>query len=250
MVSKLILKFFIVTGCILGVALLYTAWQNLTYITPLSEQRSAGSSEGFTKVIIEHVTTDRESPLPSPKLKHSRFTSDSLNQEPSDPNIVKAFKDALTKHADPQKKDIAISLIDYGYLDLAVNLYMFYQRVNLTNFLFVSSDNKACDALAKEVPNVPCVQYVFDADAAKASSFGSAAFVRKTHRKTKIVLDALMLKFNVLLVDLDIVFFKNPFPYLDICSDCDLQVQWDHGMACSGFYFVRATKAGNKAEIY
>ena len=248
MASKVIPKFLIIAGCILGVAVLYIAWQNLTKINPLTEQISASASAEVTKVAFEQFTTSGKSPSPTPKLEHSRFSSDALNQEPSDPDIVKAFKDTLTKHADPEKKDIAISLIDYGYLDMSVNLYMFYQRINLTNFLFVSSDNKACDALAKEVPNVPCVQYVFDTDAAKPSSFGSAAFVRKTHRKTKIVLDALKLNFNVLLVDVDIVFFKNPFPYLETCLDCDLQVQWDHGMACSGFYFVRATKAGEDAS--
>ena len=42
--------------------------------------------------------------------------------------------------------------------------------------------------------------------------------------KTVAVLHVLQCGFNPLLSDVDIVFFKNPFPFFS-CSDCDIHIQ-------------------------
>ena len=69
----------------------------------------------------------------------------------------------------------------------------------------------------------------------------SKDFVRKTHVKTKIILAALYLGYNVFITDADIVFFKNPQLYLR-CPDCDIEIQSDHVELNSGFYIARPTE--------
>jgi len=56
--------------------------------------------------------------------------------------------------------------------------------------------------------------------------YGSLAFIRKTHVKTDLILTALKLGYTVLIVDVDIVFFKNPIPFVS-CTTCDIAIQSD-----------------------
>lgn len=56
------------------------------------------------------------------------------------------------------------------------------------------------------------------------SDYGSVDFINKANMKTLAVLQVLKCGYNVLLTDVDVVFFKNPFHYLD-CADCDIQIQ-------------------------
>ena len=221
MASRLHVKYAFIIGSFLAISILYIAWQQIFW---------------------NHLRTEDSLNLTALAI-NAQFSSEKLDQQPFDKSVKKNFEDALKGRAD-NKGYIAISLIDSGYLDIAINLCMSYKQINLTNYLFISSDDKACQDLMAEVADALCLQYVFDTDAAQPSSYGSKAFFRKANRKTKIVLDALSLGYNVLLVDLDIFFFKNPFPYLAKCPDCDLQVEWDHGVSCSGFYLARSTKAG------
>ncbi|KAK2167064.1 hypothetical protein LSH36_32g10004 [Paralvinella palmiformis] len=66
--------------------------------------------------------------------------------------------------------------------------------------------------------------------------------------KPKIVLDCLKTGFDVLLVDLDIVFLKNPLPFISNYSDCDFITQDDPFSRDinSGFYLVKASSSGVK----
>ena len=96
------------------------------------------------------------------------------------------------------------------------------------------------------IPNVDGLYFFFQVKSNAAhSSYGSAAFKEKTHIKTKIILDALELGFDVLIVDVDIVFLKNPIPFFD-CDNCDIQIQSDGPEINSGFYYVRPTKPAVK----
>ena len=143
------------------------------------------------------------------------------------------------------KRDIILSVMDMGCLDMAVNLYLSsFKKLGFTNYVFLSSDSEACPKMLTVSPDVHCIHYADDQDAVKASSYGTKSFIRKTYIKSKAVQEALLLGYNVLLMDIDIVIFKNPFPYFEECSDCDLQIQWDHGTICSGFYYIRSTKGG------
>ena len=56
------------------------------------------------------------------------------------------------------------------------------------------------------------------------SDFGTIDFINKANMKTLAVLQVLKCGYNPLLTDVDVVFFKNPFDYLD-CMKCDIQIQ-------------------------
>ncbi|KAK2154319.1 hypothetical protein LSH36_271g06021 [Paralvinella palmiformis] len=139
---------------------------------------------------------------------------------------------------------IVLSSVDSGYLDMAVNLYLTsLKRFNVENYLFVGSDPDICNKLANF--SIACFDYIHDPDGSTASGYFSEAFKRKTHLKTKIILEALMLGLKVLITDVDIVFFTNPLP-LFTCTRCDIEISSDVIEGNSGFYFARPTAASIK----
>ena len=136
-------------------------------------------------------------------------------------------------------KTVVLSSVDSGYLDMAINLYLTsFKRFNIDNYLFVGSDPYICGALSNY--SIACYEYIHDRDGRKASGYYSEAFKRKTHLKTKIILEALKLGLKVLITDVDIVFFNNPLP-LFTCSDCDIEISSDVIEGNSGFYLARPT---------
>lgn len=158
-----------------------------------------------------------------------------------EPGSSIAFQKAVRVRVD---KDgvLFLASVDSSYVTMALNLFLTsFQALNITNYLFVGTDEHACHLLASEHP-VACVRYFADRDGNRSSNWGSPGFRRKTHYKTKIVLDSLRLKVTPVIVDVDIVFFKNPLPFL-ACKTCDLQIQSDVTEGNSGFYMARPTKA-------
>ena len=59
--------------------------------------------------------------------------------------------------------------------------------------------------------------------------------------KTKVTLEALILGLTAIIIDADIVLFKDPLPYFN-CSDCDIQIEEDVYEDNSGFYMARPTQ--------
>ena len=139
-------------------------------------------------------------------------------------------------------KSIILAVVDLGYLDLAINLYLTsLLEHHLYNYLFICSENTACDIL--NALNISAYAYVDYAVIGKtASSYFSKQFKKKTHVKTMAILDALKLRYSVLITDVDIVFFKNPFDHFP-CHHCDIQITSDEIEGNSGFYFARNTQA-------
>ena len=151
------------------------------------------------------------------------------------------FAQALRKQADDQGV-IILASVDSGYIDMALNFYeSSLKKLGLSNYLFVTSDSGAFKALSQR--GIASFNYFDDKDAKKSSNYASAAFARKTHYKTKIVLEALKLGLTVLISDVDIVLFQNPFPFMP-CRECDLQITSDKRIGNSGFYLVRPTPGG------
>ena len=151
-----------------------------------------------------------------------------------------SFLDALKNQANSKGEIILVST-DYGYIQMALNLYLTsFQKLNINNYLYVTSADDAADVLDKN--GIAHFRTDEDKDGKNASNFGTAAFKRKTHIKTKIVHEALLYGFTVRNTDVDIVFLQDPFPYL-ACSTCDIQIQSDNAEANTGFYFARPTRA-------
>ena len=148
----------------------------------------------------------------------------------------------LSKTADADN-NIILAFVDSGFFDFALNLYIAsFRPLGLKNHLFLASDSEVCSNFRKSAPGVNCIQSSVDEASHEASNFGTKGFVRKNWRKIKTVYDVLQMGFNVLLTDIDIVLFKNPFLYFKTCPTCDLQIQHDQGMICAGFYYAKATK--------
>ena len=140
---------------------------------------------------------------------------------------------------------IVIASFDVTYVEMALNLYLTSLKAfNITNHLFVASDDLGCEELISH--GAHCVQYTNISITSKPSYFNQPDYNKKTCIKPRIVLDCLEAGFDVLLVDLDIVFLKNPLPAVNECKDCDFIAQIDPrgGRINSGFYLVRHTAAG------
>lgn len=152
-----------------------------------------------------------------------------------------AFREAVQR-AVGCDRTVFLSTVDTAYVTMAANLYMTSFSPFNINYLFVGTDRGACRLLRVQVPAVACVTYFADADGNKSSNWGSANFRRKTHYKTKIILEALRMGLTVVIVDLDIVFFRNPLPFMT-CVSCDVQIQSDVYEGNSGFYMARPTNA-------
>ncbi len=150
-----------------------------------------------------------------------------------------AFHQTLHQHA--SNNTIILMSVDYGYTDLALNFYFTsLQKLNLGNYLYVGSDLRACEILNSF--DVSCFNYIQDRNGGSSSPYDSMAFKRKTHLKTKIVLEALKQGLRVLIADVDIAFLKDPFQHME-CADCDIQIQSDGREGNSGFYLVLPTEA-------
>ena len=132
---------------------------------------------------------------------------------------------------------IVLSLVDSGYVDMAINLYQTsFRKYNIENYLFVGSDSNICPSLW--TLSITCFEYLHVKDSILLSSYRSKAFNRKTHLKTKMVLEALSIGLRVVMVDADIVFLKNPLPLLS-CQSCDAEFSKDgERIWNSGFYLA------------
>ena len=124
---------------------------------------------------------------------------------------------------------------------MARNLYeTSFKRHNISNYLFVATDNKSHKILQRHLIN--SVRYLEVVDSNKVSNYGSANFNLKTHLKIRLSLETLLLNFTAIIVDVDIVFFKDPLPYFD-CKMCDIIFQLNEKEVNTGFYMARPTQA-------
>ena len=135
---------------------------------------------------------------------------------------------------------IILAFADFSFVDMAINLHETFRTSAITNFLFVCTDKNACHALSRRG-----IQPFFYSDqilSKQASNFGSDQFAKKTGIKMKILSAAIMLGFKTLLTDVDVVFLRDPIPYLP--KDIDVAMQ-DDGVSGlnSGFMLVNPTYA-------
>ncbi|ELT93412.1 hypothetical protein CAPTEDRAFT_215597 [Capitella teleta] len=135
---------------------------------------------------------------------------------------------------------IVLVVVDSGYIEMAINLHRTsFEKLQIDNYLFVGIDHQVCSGL--RLHGVVCVTHEgFMGEKNSDSNWGSTEFMQKTHFKTRVVLQGLQLGFQVLITDVDVVFFKNPFPYFT-CSDCDIEISNDISEGNSGFYLARPT---------
>ncbi len=210
--------------------------------TIFHEMQIADENEAVSKMEndrnVSHIGFKNEKENFQKEIEKEEFIKEDMDKL-NEVKFYKSYKEALEDRAS-ENMEIVLSSLDYGYVDMALNLWeTSFVKFGIKNFLFVCSDVRAQEEFHKK--NVPCYLGKEDKDGGTVSTYGTEAFIRKTHIKTKIILEALQLGYSVLIVDVDIVFFKNPFPFLT-CGECDLQIQNDGREINSGFYYVRPTK--------
>ena len=108
---------------------------------------------------------------------------------------------------------LIVAVTDLGYIEMALNLYLTsFKRFNIDNYLFVCSHEKAEQFLTSR--NIHAISLWNDSLSTKESLYSGKGYRNKTNFKTDSVLMTLQLGLNAFLVDVDLVFLKNPMPYL------------------------------------
>ena len=155
----------------------------------------------------------------------------------------------MLHEAADENNTVILSINDAGHSDFADNFYnTSIVTHGLHNFLLVNLDVVSM-ARCKKLP-VFCyfdpgllhIIHGYINDAQGASDFGSDIYFHRTNLKTWLVLQALKLNFTLLLCDLDVILFRNPFSYFT-CSDCDIHIQMDRTQYNTGFVYVQPTFA-------
>lgn len=172
--------------------------------------------------------------------------------------VYYSYAEVLEARASSERL-VMLIVLDGGYTELAINLYVTsLHRLNITNYIFICLDHVSKTTL--EHLNIYCYLYTETSIFANEhidgnpninytdqtkTKYGDAMFKKITHMKTLVILEALLLNYTVVIVDVDIVFFRNPLPAIQ-CHICDIAMQRDGFLGRrqqynSGFYFVRPT---------
>ncbi len=157
------------------------------------------------------------------------------------------FRKSLMENASNDKV-IMLALIDHGYLDVALNFYeTSILKHNIHNFLFVSMVQSACDNISDS--NVNCVAYYDLNQGEKSSNYMSPEFLHKMALRTQFITDALEWGYTIIHTDIDIIFFKDPIPYLLDNNNYHIQGLQDlPNYLNAGFLCIRSTEA--TVQIY
>ena len=132
------------------------------------------------------------------------------------------FFEKLESKAD-SNNIVILAVVDLPFVDMAINLFESLEHLQIKNFVFICSDTKSFNILLKK--NINAFLYNVDIDSENPSDFGTEKFRDKVGIKLKIVAAAVMLGFNVLLTDIDVVFLSDPIPNLLQDNGPDLYIQ-------------------------
>ena len=132
-----------------------------------------------------------------------------------------------------------VSFTDSSYLESFYASYNISRLDRFSNFIIVAVDLKAYEVLkAKNYP----VAYDQSTDLSnekteKESLYESKDWKVKMANKIKIIRQAVVLNYNVLLFDSDVFLFQDPLPSILSLDDYDLIAQQDTSV-CAGFMYT------------
>lgn len=164
----------------------------------------------------------------------------SPNPDHTPEDLPFTYSEALRLRASPSG-NILLALADMGAFEMAVNFFeTSLKKLNITSYLFLSPHAKTCDLL--RIEGIACFVYGSDPASDKRSDFMSKDFVRKMNIRTRMILEALKLGYNVLHTDVDVFFYRDPFGDLP-CQDgsCDAAILLDGILHNAGFLYIHAT---------
>lgn len=151
----------------------------------------------------------------------------------------------------PHKLVVAIA-VNYAFRHLALNFVCNLKRIGVSNYVVLAMDRTVFDYLAARGTNT----FFYEMPATRrrlleeADSFGTAAFIETSRRKSMLVLKVLRLGYSVVFSDVDVVWVRDPIPEL-LRHDFDFVMQSDRAHKDqdaalnynlnSGFYLVRSS---------
>lgn len=154
------------------------------------------------------------------------------------PPISAEGKTMLKRYAD-RNNNIIVSVVDSDLLEFVLNFYETSLKVlAIRNFISICVSREVERSLLRY--GYPCLFYDIEHLLVNGEGdFATATYYMRTNIKTLVGLQVLEFGFNVLLIDLDVLLFKNPFDYFT-CASCDIHVQMDRVMWNSGFVYAKS----------
>jgi hypothetical protein len=171
----------------------------------------------------------------------------------NDPNgCYPQLEDALQAVATDNKQVLVIPF-NKAFLSMTLNLVQSIGLQGIKNFLLIAFDAEA-ERLAGKVYHLPCwaasdLDFFNRPDSGKLHSWTEASYHQITQRKGTLVRRILSLGYDVLFVDADLVFLKDPYPFIfgqPNFQSVDLWIQNDGWSPCTGFYWLRANEKSIK----
>jgi len=142
-----------------------------------------------------------------------------------------------------------------GYASLTSNTVASLHKLGFHNYVIIGLDDKACALISADAGS--CVPVDGERVSSSAQPYRSQAYKKIVQQKPIWVKKAVDMGYNVLFTDTDIVWLKDPLPYLKKFATDDVVFQNDvekldlHNPEpqnivdpCSGFYYVRSTSGG------
>ena len=141
---------------------------------------------------------------------------------------------------------LIVGVVNFGYIDFALNWLCFARRHNIRNFLLVAIDDRSVLHLnlLGYGAHVMHVQQLFPGDSFgecggfSTHAYRTVCFNRQTELKSLVVLTALLAGHNALLSDMDIAFVHNPLQYMPLTHYWEMQLEPSEW--CTGLYFVQS----------
>lgn len=169
--------------------------------------------------------------------------------KPVSDESVNLFKQHVETHLihDIPERTIILSVVNFGYIDFALNWLCYLQRHNLTNWLIGVVDKESYNRLhvlgyGKHIISLATVyddKDLHQCGGIYTHSYRQACFNKQTLYKARLVLTALLAGYTAVLSDMDIIFTQNPFLYLPMQHDWEMALE-PHEF-CTGFYLNKPT---------
>jgi hypothetical protein len=148
-------------------------------------------------------------------------------------------------------KTIITTVTNYGYLLYTLNMLKSLKPFGLDKKIFIMSiDKKSTDILKKLGYNVHCIDDLFTKDLEKFCPWNSKGYDKICYLKLELIYRIISLEKNVLLVDGDIVFRKDPLDDMrewwkdtiyDVWVQNDSLENRNTKNMCTGYMFIKSS---------
>jgi hypothetical protein len=164
---------------------------------------------------------------------------------------IQISEDYLTKCLLEDGKTVITTLTNYGYLLYTLNMLKSLKPFGLDKkILVVCIDKKGSNILRKLGYNVYCIDSEEQKDLSKFSPWNTKGYDKICYLKLELVHSIISLNKNILLIDGDIVFKKNPIEDMrewwkdtiyDVWIQNDAQENCNTKNMCTGYMFIKTS---------